>query len=165
MKRTLLRAGAAAGLGAALLAAPFVAADAKQPHSAKILEFDTMVGLPSALTGTQGPIRGLNGGGLPWTVRAAQGELSSSGHLEVSVESLVLAAGTNAGSNPIAAFRAVVSCLAADGSVVNVATGPFAASTAGDADIEADLVLPQPCLAPIVFVTSPTQAWFAITGH
>jgi len=24
--------------------------------------------------------------------------------------------------------------------------------------------LPQPCIAPIVFVTSPTGAWFAATG-
>ena len=31
----------------------------------KIIEFDTMVGLPQAFTGTQNPIRGINGGGLP----------------------------------------------------------------------------------------------------
>ena len=26
------------------------------------------------------------------------------------------------------------------------------------------IVLPQPCIAPIVFVTSPGGAWFAATG-
>jgi len=35
-------------------------ADAKGP---KILKFDTMVGIPASLTGTQAPLRGLNGGG------------------------------------------------------------------------------------------------------
>jgi hypothetical protein len=34
----------------------------------------------------------------------------------------------------------------------------------GDARIEARLVLPNPCIAPIVFVTSPTGSWFAVTG-
>jgi hypothetical protein len=34
----------------------------------------------------------------------------------------------------------------------------------GDAEIEAMLDLPDPCLAPIVFVTNPGGAWFAVTG-
>lgn len=33
-----------------------------------IMEFDTMVGVPSGLTGAQSPIRGINGGGLPWVL-------------------------------------------------------------------------------------------------
>ena len=32
------------------------------------------------------------------------------------------------------------------------------------ADLEADLNLPNPCIAPIVFVTSGTGSWFAATG-
>jgi hypothetical protein len=87
----------------------------------KILEWQTMVGVPQALTGTQAPIRGISGGGLPWTLTSGRGELSTTGHLELSVEGLVLA-GTL--SNPIAAFRATVSCLAADGSVQNVQQPP-----------------------------------------
>jgi len=35
----------------------------------------------------------------------------------------------------------------------------------GDAKIEADIVLPTPCIAPIVFVTSPGGDWFAATGQ
>ncbi len=135
---------------------------AKEP---KILEFDTMVGIPQAFTGTQNPIRGINGGGLPWTLTSASGELSASGRLEVKVKGLVLAAGTNAGSNPIASFRAIVSCLGSDGSAQNVMTDPFPATTAGNAKIETTVSLPQPCIAPIVFVTSPGGAWFAATGN
>jgi len=139
---------------------------------AKMLEFDSMVGVPQALTGTQsqGPLRGISGGGLPWTIGSAKGELTVGGHLEVKVQGLVLAAGANAGSNPIASFRAIVSCLTSDGGFQNVQTDAFPATTGpassggGNAKIEADVSLPQPCIAPIIFVTSPGGAWFAATG-
>jgi hypothetical protein len=136
-----------------------------------IMEFNTMVGLPSGMTGTKSPIRGINGGGLPWMLSSGVGELSSRGHLEIMVQGLVLAAGTNAGSNPIPSFRAIVSCLTSDGSPDNILTAAFPATTGpassggGDAKFEGDLVLPQPCIAPIVFITSPGGAWFAATGH
>jgi hypothetical protein len=131
-----------------------------------------MVGVPAGLTGaqSQAALRGINGGGLPWVVASASGQLTSSGHLQIEVEGLVLAAGANAGSNPIATFRGLVSCVRSDGSVENVLTGPFAATTGpasaggGNAEIEADLGLPSPCIAPIVFVTSPGGSWFAATG-
>lgn len=159
------------GLLLALLALPLGMqaswATAKTP---KILEFDTMVGTPPAFTGAQNPIRGINGGGLPWRVATAKGELTTSGHLELEVTGLVLDAGANAGSNPVAAFRGIVSCLGADASIQNVLTDPVPATTGpataggGNAEIEADLTLPQPCIAPIVFVASPGGAWFAVTG-
>src|SRR6266542_1471332 len=141
-------------------------------HSPKILEFDTMVGVPSTLTGAQSqtPLRGIAGGGLPWTLTSADGELSTTGHLEISVTGLVLAAGANAGSNPISSFRGLVSCVLSDGTFSNLSTDTFPATTGpassggGDAQIEADVVLPSPCLAPIVFVASPGGAWFAVTG-
>jgi hypothetical protein len=138
----------------------------------KVLKFDTMVGVPAGLTGaqSQGPLRGINGGGIPWTLSDASGELRANGHLEISVQGLVLAAGANAGSNPIANFRGLVSCVRSDGTFANIQTDLFPATTGpasaggGNAQIEADLVLPQPCIAPIVFVTSPTGSWFAATG-
>lgn len=34
----------------------------------------------------------------------------------------------------------------------------------GDADIRADVELPEPCVAPVVFVTSPGGSWFSVTG-
>jgi len=155
-------------LGVALLGGQFSQAAARDP---KILEFNTMVGIPQAFTGTQNPIRGINGGGLPWTIASAQGELSTSGKLEIQVQGLVLAAGPNAGKNPIASFRAIVSCLKSDATPENVTTDPFPATTGaasaggGNAKIEANLTLPQPCIAPIIFVTSPTGSWFAATGN
>lgn len=136
----------------------------------KIMEFDSMVGVPSALTGIKAPIRGINGGGIPWMISSASGELTASGHLEIEVEGLVLAAGANAGLNPVASFRATVSCLTSDGSVKNTTTDLFPATTGpaslggGNAEIEADLSLPQPCIAPLIFVTSPGGSWFATTG-
>jgi hypothetical protein len=45
-----------------------------------------------------------------------------------------------------------------------VATGDFPATITGDAEIEAAVDLPTPCIAPVVFVTSPGGAWFAATG-
>lgn len=146
----------------------FSQATAREP---KVLEFDTMVGIPQAFTGVQAPIRGINGGGLPWTVSSASGELKANGELEVSVQGLVLATGINAGSNPISTFRAAVSCLQSDGSTMNVFTDPYPATTGpatsggGNAEIEAQLSLPQPCIAPIIFVTSPGRSWFASTGY
>ncbi|HEX9076799.1 MAG TPA: hypothetical protein VF932_13530 [Anaerolineae bacterium] len=140
---------------------------AEQP---KTLEFNSMVGVPPALTGTQNPIRGINGGGLPWTIGPSSGELKSDGRLEIEVHGLVFAAGPNTGSNTVPAFRAIVSCLKNDGTVQNVMTAPFPATLGpasqggGNAEIEATLTLPHPCIAPLIFVTSPGGAWFATIG-
>ena len=153
-----------------VLSATLFAGGGATAKEAKILEFDSMVGIPSAYTGTQNPIRGINGGGLPWSIGPSFGELKANGKLEITVNDLVLAAGPNAGKNPVASFRAIVSCLKSDGTVGNVMTDPFPATVAtatdpgGDASIEVTLVLPQPCIAPLVFVTSPGGAWFATTG-
>jgi hypothetical protein len=169
MTKTMRPAGAALlALAGAVLACSAIA---KEPKVPKILEFDTMVGIPAGMTGTQAPIRGINGGGLPWTIGGASGELKANGHLELAVSGLVFAAGPNVGKNTIASFRAIVSCLDANGAPVNVMTDPFAATTGlaadggGNAVVEAHLALPQPCIAPIVFVSSPTGAWFATTGR
>ena len=154
-------------LGGVLFSGQFSPATAGEP---KILEFDTMVGLPSAFTGAQNPIRGINGGGLPWTLSSAKGELKGGGELEIDIQGLVFAAGPNVGTNTVPNFRAIVSCLKSDGTVDNVVSGLFpatlgaAANGGGDAKIETTLALPQPCIAPLVFVTSPGQAWFAVNG-
>ena len=152
------------------LAQPAPVASAR---AATLLQFNTMVGVPSTLTGaqSQAPLRGINGGGIPWMLTSAQGNLTAGGHLKVSVKGLVLAAGANAGSNPIASFRALVSCVNRDGTFANILTDAFPATTGpasaggGDAEIETNVVLPEPCIAPIVFVTSPGGAWFAATGN
>ena len=134
----------------------------------KVLEFQSMVGVPRPYTGGNNAIRGIPGGGLPWVLDAAVGELKTDGKIEVAVAGLVLAEGANAGRNPVASFRAVVSCLSVDAEgapiVVNLPTGLFPADSAGNCVIEDQVDLPDPCIAPIVFVTSPTGSWFAATG-
>lgn len=165
------------GMGLALL--PRAQADEKPDG---ILKFNTMVGVPRPYTGATNAIRGVAGGGLPWVIGSAKGELSADGHLEVKVSGLVfdpndaavIAAGL-AGRNTVANFRAIVSCLSKDAggapTTVNLmtdqfpATTGFAAAGGGSAKIEAYLNLPSPCIAPIVFVTSPGGAWFASTGQ
>jgi hypothetical protein len=164
----------ALAVAAILYAAPLAQVEARET---KILEWDTMVGVPKALTGNQNPIRGINGGGLPWVVGPVKGQLKESGKLELLVTGLVFDPSDPtvierglANKNTVANFKAIVSCLAADGSVQNVATGLFPATTgdlsagAGTSRMEANLTLPQPCLAPLVFVTNPAGAWFAVTG-
>ena len=147
-------------------------AAASQPT---LLEFNTMVGVPRPYTGLANAIRGIPGGGFPWVISFGSGELTASGKLEVKVTGLVLdpndpaviAAGL-AGKNPIPNFKAIVSCLSKDGSgnptTANVSSGLFPADSSGNAEIETTLSLPSPCIAPIVFVTSPGGAWFAATG-
>ena len=149
---------------ALLLGMQSAAVTAKTP---KILEFDTMVGVQGAFLGGATPIRGVNGAGAAWTLTAAHGELTTDGHLELKVDGLVL---TSTGSNPVASFGATVSCFATDGTPVNVRTATFPATTGaasaggGDASFEGDLDLPDPCIAPIVYVTSAGGSWFASTG-
>lgn len=146
-----------------------VTAGAAQTDESTVLEFASMAPVMGPFVGTANPIRGVSGGGLPWRISTGQGELRSDGELEVHVRGLVLAAGPLAGTNPISSFRAIVSCQSIDGtgnpSVVNISTDNFPATSTGDSDIEATIEVPSPCFAPIVFVTSPTGRWFAITGR
>ncbi len=138
-----------------------------------ILKFTTMTPVTGPYVGTASPIRMVPGGGFPWMITAGTGSLHSDGHLLVHVRGLVLAdqpsvpAGLQ-GTNPIPRFRAIVSCqsISAGGTatVSNVSTAQFPASSKGNADINATVSLPRPCIAPIVFVTSPGGAWFAATG-
>ena len=122
--------------------------------------------------GTSNPIRMVPGGGLPWMITAGTGLLTRDGRLQIHVRGLVLAdnpavPANRRGTNPIPDFEAIVSCQSISGTnatVTNVATGDFPASTRGNADIKARVTLPRPCIAPIVFVASPTGAWFAATG-
>ncbi len=183
MKR-LISLLAAVAVVVTLAAAVFVFTPAvpAQSDSFTLMEFNIMHGVPRPYTGSANPIRGINGGGLPWVLTAANGELKGSGHLEIQVKGLVLDPNDTAvidaglaGKNPIPSFKAVVSCLSVDGTgaavTVNVSSPAFPASTGlatsggGNATFEGTLTLPSPCLAPIVFITSSGGAWFAVTGH
>ncbi len=166
---------ASLSLAVLLLLATAVSAGPASAKSPTIFEFDSMVGVPRPYTGSTNPIRGVNGGGLPWVIAFGKGELKADGKLEVKVQGLVLdpndpqvIAGGRGGTNPSATFRVLVSCLSRDEAgnptTVNVSTDPFPASSTGNAKVEAQVSLPSPCIAPILFVTSGTGAWFASTG-
>jgi hypothetical protein len=153
---------------ATLLLGVAVSSAALADDDGTILEFKTMVGVSGPFVGAANPIRGIGGGGLPWAIARGNGELKADGKLEVHVRGLVLSAGPLSGTNPVTTFRAVVSCQTIDAAgqpaIANVSTGEFSANNAGDSDIEAVVMLPSPCIAPIVFVTNPGLRWFAATG-
>lgn len=162
-------------LACLLLAASLVAAAASSgsKDSRDVVEFDVLAGVTEPFTGAANAIRGVPGGGLPWELDRAKGELRGDGRLEVKVGGLVLARRAPVpaalqGTNPIAAFRAIVSCQTSSGGIaqtVNVSTEPAPATPTGNAKIEATVDLPSPCFAPIVFVASPGGSWFAVTGR
>jgi len=160
--------------GFAVLVALASLGTAASADPGSILKFDTMAPVTGPYVGASNPIRGVPGGGLPWMIESGRGSLDRDGHLKVRVRGLVLADHAPVppmlqGINPITPFKAIVSCqaIATDGSatVVNVSTGGFPASPEGDSTIRATVKLPHPCIAPIVFVTSPSGAWFAATGN
>jgi hypothetical protein len=145
------------------------------PGPATVLKFDTMTPVTGPYVGPANPLRGVPGGGLPWVITAGTGSLKRDGHLLVTVRGLVLADQPSVpaalrGTNPFPDFRAIVSCqsIGADGTatIANISTDNFKADAAGDSTIDARVSLPQPCLAPIIFVTGPAGVgvWFAVTG-
>ena len=131
-----------------------------------ILAFKTMVPVTGPYVGMANPIRTVPGGGLPWKIDNGSGELMASGRLRVRTRGLVL---VNTGTNPVPMFRAIVSCQSidskGDADVVNVSTDAFQADADGNSRVDTRLELPNPCIAPIVSVTSPGGAWFAATGN
>jgi len=141
----------------------------------KLLEFNTMLGVPRPYTGAANAIRDIPGGGLPWVIEFGKGKLSPEGNVDVLVKGLVFDPDDQAvidlgigGTNTIPSFKVIVSCLSqdVDGNpiTVNVSTGLFSADSAGNAHIKDNVELPFPCITPILFVTSPGGAWFASTG-
>jgi len=135
---------------------------------ATVLKFSRMTPVTGPYVGPANPVRGVAGGGLPWILTAGSGSLKQDGHLMVRVRGLVPPA--LQGTNPFPDFRALVSCQSIGAgntaTITNVSTGDFTANGAGDSTINAQVSLPQPCIAPLVFVTGPTgtDVWFAVTG-
>jgi hypothetical protein len=139
----------------------------------KVLDAKVLGSVSEPYTGSANAIRGVGGGGLPWEIGDATASLRADGRLHVDVEGLVLARRSPVpanlqGTNPIPQFKAIVSCLTtASGAATtsNVSTALVPASPTGDAEIDTSIELPSPCFAPIVFVTSPGGAWFAVSGR
>jgi hypothetical protein len=160
----------ALGLGAILALATTAGASGGKVEPPKILEFSTMTPVVVPFTGATHAIRGIGGGGVPWLITSGRGELDKTGKLEVSVTGLVIA---SSGINPLANFIAAVNCLTTDSPDTGktLLTAPQAVTAAGNASFEAQLTLPSPCVAPIVFVGTPAVVnnvpslrWFATTG-
>jgi hypothetical protein len=160
--------------GAALVSAVsvgFTSSASADPGT--MLKFGTMTPVTGPYVGAANALRAVPGGGLPWMITAGTGSLKRDGHLLVKVRGLVLADQPPVppalrGTNPIADFRAIVSCQSIGAgntaTITNVSTAEFPASTAGNSNINATVSLPRPCIAPVVFVTSPGGSWFAATG-
>jgi hypothetical protein len=153
-------------MAAVVLAVGLIAQTSAASSSGEtVLEFKTMVGVDGPFRGATNAIRGINGAGAPWRIDEVNGELRTDGKLEIEVEGLVL---VSTGLNPAVAFRGAVSCLTSDGttvSTVNLVTEQFPATPTGDSKIEANVSLPSPCVAPIVFVMNAGgTSWFAVTG-
>lgn len=136
-----------------------------------IIVFNQMVGVSGAFLGSSMPLRGINGGGLPWVIEKGTVKVAANGEFEVEVEGLVIDPNDPtaisrglAGTNPSPTFIATLSCLDNTGAVTNIATAPVPATTSGDAEIDQVIPLPSMCFAPIVFVQSAGGSWFAVSG-
>lgn len=160
-------------------AATRVASARQASGDAKILGFQTMYGVDAAFINDKS-IRGVLGDELPWEIGSASGSLSVDGHLVATIRGLVFADDPSVppnlrGTNDESEFRGLVSCLisASPGKgngkpkvqTVNILTGGFPATPTGDSDIDAQLDLPDDCVAPIIFIMSGSEdKWFSVTG-
>ena len=133
-----------------------------------------MYAVDGPFVGEENPIRNIPGDGLPWAIRSAEGTLLSDGTLTIAVRGLVFTKDPEVppalrGINDEDHFRGIVSCLTEEGDDVgisNVATAGFPATRGGDAFISQRVKLPNPCVAPIIFVAAGDEDdWLAVTGN
>jgi hypothetical protein len=154
-----VRAALAAALATSLLTLGSVTAD----PGAKLIDAN-LVGIPA---GAAAMFTGVSGGGVPWVIDKGDAKLFADGRLQVQVKGLVLDPTlpiAAAGTNPFPTGRALVSCNnGAD--VVMTDLVPYSAS--GDANVNALIDLPSPCLGALVFFAGETGGgprWFAVSG-
>jgi hypothetical protein len=171
MRRRLLALGTLLAALALAASGPAVAGGKTE----EILKVQSMVGVPSGLTGSAGAIGTINGAGLPWVIGPAKAVLSVDGSFELKFNDLLFDPNDPAvppqlrGTNNQATMRAGVSCLTTTGDRVAALTAPFPVTTgagAGDGRVEATLALPSPCIAPVVLITNAGgTGWFAAAGR
>ena len=145
-----------------------------EPRVSRTLQsFDAMYGVDGPFVGEAFPIRGIPGDELPWRVRDARGRLDADGHLTIRVRGLVFTDDPEVppelrGRNDETEFRGAVSCLTEAGdqvTTVNVFSRGFRATRSGDSFIRDTLILPNPCVAPIILVLAGSEdKWFAVAG-
>jgi hypothetical protein len=187
--RRIIATGLALTLSA-LLSAPVTANDGmdhghgmgdhgKKHHDHEprlLLAFKSMYGVDGPFLGEANAIRGVVGDEAPWEIaRSVKGFLSTDGHLVIWVRGLVFKDDPAVppdlvGKNDETEFRGLVSCLTEDEAAgttptVNVVTKGFPANMQGDSFIDAHVQLPNPCVAPVVFVLAGSEdKWFSVTG-
>jgi len=151
-----------------------------------VMSFTSMAGVDDAFINNTA-VRGVKGDELPWDVGTVNGSLSTDGHLQLNVTGIVFSDDPRVppelrGINDEDEFRAVVSCLTngrhgndTGGDISghghglvgtrNIFTDGFPATTTGNSNIDAMITLPNPCVAPIIFVVAGSEdKWFAVTG-
>jgi hypothetical protein len=111
---------------------------------------------------------------LRWEIaQFIEGTLTTNGRLFIVVQGWVFKDGPSVppelrGKNDEAEFRGLVSCLTEEGETVvtkNIITEGFPATVEGNPFINAQLELPNPCVAPIIMVLAGSEEkWFAVTG-
>jgi hypothetical protein len=171
--RVRLVAGVALVFGS-LVAGTAGVAIAKSHNDGNVLRADTLFPVAAPFTGSAAnAIRGVTGAGAPWVIGESEVRLRADGRLKVEFEGLVIAPNgpaAVAGTNPVAVMKIRVSCVSTDaaGAAVtsNVSSEGFAVDPAGNGEIETTIMLPSPCVAPIIFVANNNAAgaWFAVTG-
>lgn len=139
-----------------------------------LIAFHSMYGVDGPFVGEANPVDDIVGDELPWEVRGfARGRVTTEGNVVVLVRGLVFKDEPSVppelrGKNDESEFRAAVSCLTEDGDEVvrrNVVTPGAPADEHGNSVIIAHVELPNPCVAPAVFVLAGSEdKWFAATG-
>ena len=153
MARSIRLAVAMALLAALVVGTGTVVADSGH---GKILD-TRLVGL--AEPGTV--VAGVPGAMHAWAIDRGNAKLYADGRVNLRVKGLVL---TPEDTNPVANGRVVVSCNGGGaGNVVQSGLVPLSVPD-GDAHFNQWLTLPSPCLAPVIFFTSPGGSWFAVSG-
>lgn len=157
-------------------AAPSSANHRPPPHPPRphhILGFHTMYGVDGPFVGDANPIDGIPGDELPWEIRGAVGHLFSNGRIVIVVRGLVFKDDPSVpeelrGKNDETEFRAAVGCLSEEGDEVvqrTVVTDGSRATEDGNSVIVGHVDLPNPCVAPHVFILAGSEnKWFAVTG-
>ncbi len=168
-------------VGGALFALQATGGEVQAGGADAVLRFNEFIGVQRPFTGSDNPVRGVNGGGLPWVLHEGGARLHADGTLSVRVRGLVfdpndpiVVSRDRDGINTVGNFRAILSCQTGTDpdTFANFSTATFSASIpGGDARVEnaalsplSGVPLPDPCNVPIVFVTSPGLSWFALSG-